>query len=104
MLISIFGNWLNEIDKKKKARILIEILALCWAIWKCRNSIVCNKVGTTNFSQVFYMASNSVTTCLYILPPDQRDIMVYGCTRLLMVARDFIQRAGWRHASRFKGV
>jgi hypothetical protein len=37
---NIFGNLLNGIDQKTKARIQIGVLALCLYIWNCRNSII----------------------------------------------------------------
>jgi hypothetical protein len=32
-ITNMFGNWLNGIDKKTKAKICIGVLALCWTIW-----------------------------------------------------------------------
>jgi hypothetical protein len=40
---NLFGNWLNGLDKKTKARIRVGVCALLWAIWNCRNDIVFNR-------------------------------------------------------------
>ena len=84
----MFGNWLNGVDKDTKARIRIGICALLWALWNCRNDVVFNKVGNTNFLQVFLRATHWIREWSYLLPADQRAPMDSGCTRLERVARD----------------
>ena len=44
-----FGNWSNGIDKKNMARIRIGVSALCRSLWRCRNNIVFNIAGSSNF-------------------------------------------------------
>lgn len=100
----MFGNWLNGVDIKTKARIHIGISALCWSIWTCRNNFVFNKQTSTNFLQVIRMAVHWIQLCAYLLPEDQRELMVSGCSQLLTVAQDcYFQATGWRHISRLHG-
>ena len=54
---NLFGNWLNGVDAKTKARIRIGVSALCWAIWNCRNDIVFNRKNTFHILQVIHMAT-----------------------------------------------
>ena len=101
---NMFGNWLNGVDKKSKARIRIGVSALCWSIWRCRNDIIFNKNKTFNLLQVIHMVAHWVQLWAFLLPQDQRDIMTTGCSRLLMVARDIFTQSCWRHTSRLQDV
>jgi hypothetical protein len=40
---NMFGNWLNGIDKKPKARIRVGVCGLLWAIWSCRCDMIFNR-------------------------------------------------------------
>jgi hypothetical protein len=84
----MFGNWLNGVNKKDKERIRIGVSAICWSIWTTRNDIVFNKQKETNFLQVILRAAHWIQLCAYLLPEEQRDIMVTGCNYLLTVTRD----------------
>ena len=57
---NMFGNWLNGVDRKSKARIRIGVSALCWSIWRCRNDIIFNKKTNFNFLQVILMMAHWV--------------------------------------------
>jgi hypothetical protein len=48
-ITNMFSNWLNDVNKCDKSRILIGMSALCWAIWTCRNGYVFDKQKGTNF-------------------------------------------------------
>ena len=63
---NLFGNWLNSIDKKTKARIRVGVCALLWAIWNCRNDVVFNKADGTFFLQVIHKAIYWIQTWSYI--------------------------------------
>jgi hypothetical protein len=78
----MFGNWLNVIDKMTKSRIRIGVSALCWYIWKCRNNIIFNRAGASNFLQVVLMATHWIQTWAIFLSEDQRELKVTGCNRL----------------------
>ena len=70
-------------EEKTKARFRIGVSSLCWPIWNFRNNLVFNKVQTTHFLQVFYMANTWIIEWAYVLSPDQRYFMASGCRRLL---------------------
>ena len=97
---NMFGNWLNGMDKKTKDRIRIGVSAICWSIWNCRNNLVFNRKETFHVLQVIHMAVHWIQLWAFLLPSDQRDLMVAGCARLLLVAQDFFSRHTWQHISR----
>ena len=100
----MFENWLNGIDKNTKARIRIGVSALVWSIWNCRNNIVFNRKDSTKFLQVIHMAVHWIQLWRFMLPEDQRELMVAGCNRLLTVAQDFFYQATWRPINRIQDV
>jgi hypothetical protein len=54
----MFGNWLNGVDKKIKARIRIGVCALMWAIWNCRNDVIFNQASHAQFLQVIHKTTH----------------------------------------------
>jgi hypothetical protein len=70
---NIFGNWLNGIVKKTKARIRVGVCALVWAIWNCRNDVVFNRVQKPNFLQEGGFYNPHV-----VLPPSCEAARTYG--------------------------
>ena len=99
-MTNMFGNWLNGVDRQSKAYIRIGVAALCWSIWRVRNDMIFNKKPSFHFLQVIHMVSHWVQLWALLSPVGQRDAMVSGCTRLLIVAQDILCQAGWRHTRR----
>ena len=100
---NMFGKWLNGVRKNDKAHIRSGVSAICWSIWTSRNDIIFNKQKGTNFLQVILRAAHWIQLWAYLLPEDQRVIMVTGCNRLLKVTQNcYFQATGWRHISRIQ--
>jgi len=34
------GSWLSNFDLKEKKYIMVQVAALCWTIWRCRNDLI----------------------------------------------------------------
>jgi hypothetical protein len=71
-IANMFGNWLNGVDRNDKAMILIGVLALCWSIWNCQNTIVFDKQKGIIFLQVIRLAAYWIQSWSLLLPEDQR--------------------------------
>ena len=97
---NMFGNWLNGVDNKTKARIRIGVSAICWSIWNCMNNLVFNKKDIFHVLQVTHMAVHWIQLWAFLLPLDQWELMEAGCGRLLRVAQEFFSRHTWQHISR----
>jgi hypothetical protein len=95
-ITNMFGNWLNGVDRKTRARIRIGVSALCWSIWNCRNDIIFNKKESSNFLQVIHTMAHWIQLWRFLLPEGQRECMVFGCNLLLTVAQDIFYQATWR--------
>ena len=81
-ITNMFGNWLNGVDKKTKTMIRIGVPAICWSIWNCRNNLVFNRKENFHVLQVIHMVVHWIQLWAFLLPSDQRELMVAGCTRL----------------------
>jgi hypothetical protein len=49
----MFGNWLHILDDKIK-KITMAGCRLCWAIWRCMNDIIFNKIKYSSFLHVIF--------------------------------------------------
>ena len=63
-IVNMFGNWLNGIDKKIKAQILVGVCALLWAMWHVRNDYDFNKTGAPSFVLCFGREASGHGYCL----------------------------------------
>jgi hypothetical protein len=50
----MFGNWLSNHSKKIRQLIWVGVEALCWAIWRCCNDVVFEKIKIFWFLQVIF--------------------------------------------------
>jgi hypothetical protein len=85
-------------------RIRIEVCALVWAIWNCRNDIIFNNANCSPFLEVINRTLHWITTWALLLPEDQRGYMDSGCTRLMAVVQAIFSQGGWRHSNRIENV
>ena len=99
---NLFGKWLNGVDKLVKVRIRIGVCALLWAIWNCRNDVVFNKAGSSQFLQAIHRTTYWISMWSYLLPEDQRGHMESGCTRLMAVVRAIFNQGGWQLSNRIQ--
>jgi hypothetical protein len=51
---NLFGNWLNNIDRKTKSRIRVGVYAILWTIWCSRNDVIFSNAMTSQFLQVMH--------------------------------------------------
>jgi hypothetical protein len=49
----MFGTWLNNQHKKIKGLIWVGTVALCSAIWRCRNDVIFKKMKNNYYAGYF---------------------------------------------------
>ena len=91
---NLFGNWLKGVPKETKAHIRIEVCAILWEIWNCRNDVVFNKSVNANFLQVMDRATYWINLWSFLLLVDQQDSMDIRFTRLMAVVRAIFNQGG----------
>ena len=50
----MFGTWLNNQHKKTRYLIWVGVAVVCWAIWRCRNDTIFNKIKVNSILQVIF--------------------------------------------------
>jgi hypothetical protein len=86
-MTNLFGNWLNEIDKKIKEQNRVGVCALVWIILNCHNKVIFNRCANPNFLQVIHRTAFLIYLWSYLLPAEQRVPLDTECSRLMTVVR-----------------
>jgi hypothetical protein len=78
----------------------VGVAALCWAIWRCRNNVIFNKLKTNSimhviFREAYWLRSWSQFQC----DEQAQDTLIMLSKKLEVVALDFSNR-GWKHLYR----
>jgi hypothetical protein len=50
----MFNSWLSNQSKKIRRVIWVGVAAVCWAIWRCRNDLIFNKIKVNSVLQVIF--------------------------------------------------
>jgi hypothetical protein len=50
----MFGSWLSNQSTKVRNLIWVGVMAVCWAIWRCRNDIIFHKIKLNSILQVIF--------------------------------------------------
>jgi len=50
----MFNSWLSNQSKKIRRVIWVGVAAVCWAIWRCRNNLIFNKIKVNSVLQVIF--------------------------------------------------
>jgi hypothetical protein len=75
LILQLYGNWVNGIDRKTKAKIHIGVSTLCCFIWNFRNNIVFNRKKLIMFCRLFiWMYSRFI----YGVSCPIRSVWMYG--------------------------
>ena len=98
----MFNSWLSNQSKKIRNIIWVGVAAVCWAIWRCRNDIIFNKIKVNSILQVIFW--ETYWFCFWAQL--QREVHVKDAfsslSRLLeTVALDLV-KGGWKHVYRFQ--
>ena len=71
----MFGNWTFGVPKEYKQLVCVGAAALCWSIWRCRNSVILyNK--QPSFLQVIYSTTHWLRTWAILQPPTLQDVLI----------------------------
>ena len=97
---TLFGTWLDGIEPQTARYIRVGVCALLWAVWNCRNDLVCNRTTNTHFLQVIFRATTLIRMWSLLTQTEAREHLVTGSTRWEMVARAIFSRLGWRSCNR----
>jgi hypothetical protein len=93
----LFGTWLNNQPKTMKGLIWVGVAALYWAIWRCRNDVIFNKLKTNSIMQVIFRGAYWLRSWSQFQRDEQaKDTLIMLSKRLEVIALDISNR-GWKH-------
>jgi RsiW-degrading membrane proteinase PrsW (M82 family) len=97
----LFGAWLNIQPKTMKGFIWVGVAALCWAIWRCRNDVILNKLKTNSIAQVIFRGAYWLRSWSRFQRDEHaKDTLIALSKGLELIALDISNR-GWNHLYRF---
>jgi RsiW-degrading membrane proteinase PrsW (M82 family) len=96
----MFGNWLMNQQKRVKGLIWVGVAAICWAIWRCRNDVIFNKLKTNSIMQVTFRGAYWMHFWAQLQRDEQaKDALSLMSKKLEMIALEISNR-GWKHIYR----
>jgi RsiW-degrading membrane proteinase PrsW (M82 family) len=96
----LFGTWLNNQPKNMKGLIWVGVAALFWAIWRCWNDVIFNKLKTNSIMQVIFRGAYWLRSWSQFQRDEQdKNTLIMLSRRLEVVALDISNR-GWKHLYR----
>jgi hypothetical protein len=84
---NIFRNWIHDIDQKYKILLRVEVIALIWSLWLCRNDKVFNDKKNP-LLQVIYRCIGTLRLWSPLQCMEFHDLLREMCTHLEDTARD----------------
>jgi exonuclease III len=98
----MFGNWLSNQHKKVKNMIWVGVAALCWAIWRCRNDVIFNKLKTNSVMQVIFRGAYWMRFWAQLQREEEtKDTLSDLSKKLEIIALEFSNR-GWKNIYRLQ--
>jgi hypothetical protein len=92
----LFGSWLNSFPSKMSNLVLIGAVALCWALWLCRNDVVFNnRSKLISCLQVIFRETCWIRTWSLLSKEEERCILKVGCRSLEITSLELGSKAGW---------
>ena len=93
----MFGNWLINQHRRARDMIWVGVAAFCWAIWRCRNDVIFNKIKTNSIMQVIFRGAFWLRSWAQLQRDESaKDALSRLSKKLEIIALEFSNR-GWRH-------
>jgi RsiW-degrading membrane proteinase PrsW (M82 family) len=93
----MFGTWLRNQNKKLRDMIWVGMAAMCWAIWRCRNDVIFNKLKTNSIMQVIFRGAYWLRFWAPLQHDEQtKDILSSISRRLETIALE-VSNKGWKY-------
>jgi hypothetical protein len=93
----MFGTWLHNQHKELRNLIWVGVSAICWAIWRCRNDVIFNKLKTNSIMQVIFRGAFWLRYWAPLQRDEQaKDILSVLSKKLETIALH-VSNQGWKH-------
>ena len=97
----MFGSWLSNQNKKIRSLIWVGVAAFCWAIWRCRNDIVFNKIKINLIMQVIFRGTYWMRFWAQLQRDEQAKNMLSLLSKNIKMIALELANGGWKHIYHF---
>ena len=96
----MFSTWLTNQHKKTRNLIWVGVAAICWAIWRCRNDIIFNKIKVNSIVQVIFWGTYWLRFWAQLQHDEQaKNTLSLMSKNIEMIALE-LSNGGWKHIYR----
>jgi len=98
----MFNSWLSNQSKKIRNFIWVEVAAVCWAIWRCRNDIIFNKIKVNSILQVIFRGTYWLRFWAQLQREEHAKNAFSSLSRLIEIVVLDLVKGGWKHVYRLQ--
>jgi RsiW-degrading membrane proteinase PrsW (M82 family) len=92
----MFDTWLQNQNKTMRSLIWVGVPAFCWAIWRCRNDVIFNKLKTNRFMQVIFRGAFWLRFWAQLQRDEQAKAFLSAISKKLKIIALDISNKGWK--------
>ena len=90
-------NRLSNFDNNERRVVLVGAAALCWAIWRCRNDIIFNKIKYLSFIQAIFRGTYWLRLWAQLQRKDMIKVLFRRASLALEAVVLQIANHGWKY-------
>ena len=98
----MFNSWLSNQSKKINRVIWVGVVAVCWAIWRCRNDLIFNKIKVNSVLQVIFRGTYWFRFWAQLQREEHAKNTFSSLSKLIEIVALDLVKGGWKHAYRFQ--
>jgi RsiW-degrading membrane proteinase PrsW (M82 family) len=93
----MFGTWLRNQNKRMRSFIWVGLAAICWAIWRCQNDVIFNKLKTNSIMQIIFRGAFWLRFWAPLQCDEQAKAILSTISKKLEIIALDISNKGWKH-------
>ena len=98
----MFNSWLSNQSKKIRRVIWVGVAAICWAIWRCRNDLIFNKIKVNSVLQVIFRGTYWFRFWAQLQREEHAKNTFSSLSRLIEIVALDLVKGGCKHVYRLQ--
>ena len=99
---NMLGSWLRSFSVKLRKQLLVGAVALCWAIWLCRNDAIFCRSTPNSYLQVIFRGTFWARRWSLLSKKEEMNFITKNCGRMEGVMLEFFAKQGWNFRRRIE--
>ena len=96
----MFGSCLSNQNNKSRNLIWVGVAAVCWAIWRCRNDVIFNKIKVNSILQVIFRGTYWLRFWSQLQRDEQAKNTLSSLRKNIEMIALELANGGWKHIYR----